>query len=203
MDFGCLENILKVCGINMTWFDWLLTPEARKRKQEAQQKLEQDLANAVNAPRLHGVNLNEFHYLGMTKLSIENREGNKVYGRVYFFVHKETQVRKYIVKGTSQWLTEQFEQHQWVIVEGELWAAGEREIYQSVYDEPSRYLKSHMMELGSWVWGVDKKWWVVASQDAKYAAATTQQKTKEEKPEARLVRDNVVKVSFKKDDATV
>lgn len=161
--------------------------------------------NASNeAPRLHGVNLEQWHYLGRSDISfsyLDSAHEDKAY--VFFFCSvDDDDIRKYVMvpDNNSKYRQDKFDHHPWIINTAELWLAGERNLYDPINNEPSRYLKEKMLEEYSVAWSTEKNWWV-SNEDVKYQSAKKSQAKKKpkEEPEVTTVQDNIVKIEFKKD----
>lgn len=163
-----------------------------------------DLQASSDAPRLHGVNLNKWRYVGCSIIKFNYTD--KKYtddATVFFFCGiDDLKKRKYVVitDDISNYMRERFQSHPWITNTAELWKANEREIYQAIHTEPSIWLKEKMLEEHKCVWSSEKNWWV-SNEDAKYQSATKSQAKKKpkEEPEVIPVEDNVVKIEFKKD----
>lgn len=160
------------------------------------------------SPRLHGVDLNKWHYLGHSDVSftyIDSTHTDNAY--VFFFCSRDDEdLRKYVLiaDNNAKHIQDKFSHHPWVIKTAELWLAGERHLYEPINNEPSLYLKDKMLEEHKAVWSKEKNWWV-SNEDAKYQSAKKSQAKKKpkEEPEVIPVEDNIVKIEFKreKDDA--
>jgi hypothetical protein len=166
-----------------------------------------DLAAVDTAPRLHGVNLNTWQYVGKSEISftyvsegVSFKEADKAY--VFLFSKKDDETsRKYVLvpDSNSSYLLDKFKKHPWITNEAEMWKVCEREIYQSINDEPSKWLKEKMLEEYKCVWSNETRWWV-NNDDAKYESAKKTQTKKKPKEEPLLLEDgNIVKLEFKKD----
>lgn len=148
---------------------------------------------------LHGVNLNNWQYLGYSEIAYNYDKGERVdKANVFLFCGiNDTSRRKYVVV-TYPNLEDKFKVHPWITLHAELWRTCEKELYDSVNKEPSQYLRDKMLEDHSAVWSNETHWWVT-NDTTKYASAKKKQtKKKEILPE----EDNVVKVNFKKDKET-
>ena len=163
-----------------------------------------DLQASSDAPRLHGVNLKQWHYLGLSTISFAYTDDTRVDTAYLFFFcsRNDEDLRKYVLitDNISKYLQDKFDHHPWIIEKAELWIAGERKLYDPINKEPSLYLKDKMLEEYKVVWSTEKNWWV-SNEDAKYQSAkkTQAKKKPKEEPEVTTVEDNVVKIEFKKD----
>lgn len=175
-------------------WNWFLSPAGRQKKQEkmeAAKKLQFDLKITAEAPRLHGINLNDFHYLGLTQIFYVNEHSVKTNASIFFFVHKTTSLRKFVLKSPAGYWKTIFENHDWVTTEAELWAANERDLYQIIRSEPSNYLEEYMLEKYDSVWDMESKWWKKSNKydsAVKKASKETHQKVKSE--------GNILKLDF-------
>lgn len=173
-------------------------------KRKAYQK---DVEAAAEAPRLHGVNLNEWHYVGRSMISFNYNDTKHVdEASVFFFCGiDDLTKRKYvmIVDNPSSYMHQRFEHHPWLTNKAELWKANEIELYQAIHTQPSKWLCERMLVDHQCVWSNEKSWWI-SDDAAKYESAKKSQAKKKpkEEPEILPVEDNVVKIKFKKDEET-
>lgn len=110
-------------------------------------------------PRLMGVNLNRWHYLGMTKLTITIQNTNDVYDEawVYLFCKKnDFSQRKFIVEKN---VSTHFKTHKWITNYIPLWVAGEYPLYHAIADEPSVWLREYMLDEHNCLWDNDTNNW--------------------------------------------
>lgn len=113
-----------------------------------------DLSRAASANRFFDVNIDENHYLGCTRISI-----NDLHAYVYFFCDKSDLLKRfYVVKSSSTHYKNEFECHLW-LKQAELWKIGEYDIYQPVITEPSVFLSEYMLEHFQVTWDTDTRWW--------------------------------------------
>lgn len=168
-------------------------------------KLNEDVKAALDAPRLHGVNLDEWTYLGRSTISFTYYDSkHQDNANVFMFCKKDdTSTRKFVVVSGSNYMTEKFMTHPWIVETASLWQAGERDIYHPIHSEPSNWLKDYMLEQHKCVWSTEKKWWDT-NDTAKYESArkTQAKKKPKEEPEILPVEDNIVKINFNKDEET-
>lgn len=173
-------------------------------KRKAYQK---DMETAAGAPRLHGVNLNEWRYVGRSIIKFTYTDAKHSDDATVFFFCRVNDLakRNYVIvaDGVSSYMRERFASHPWVTNTAELWKANERDLYQAIHSEPSIWLKERMLEEHQCVWSNEKSWWV-SDDAAKYESAkkTQTKKKPKEEPEILPVEDNVVKIKFKKDEET-
>lgn len=168
-----------------------------KRRREAKRLYEEDVELAEAAPRLHGVNLLEWQYLGRTVISYKDPDSDAVSSSATFFAfcgHEDTNKRHFVLIPHSKYIS--FDTHTWVLEHAALWEIGERNLWDVVVAEPSKWLRNYMLETFNEVWSQDVKWWVSKNTPA------PRKKTKLE-----LVKDvgsdnNVVKLDFKKPETT-
>jgi hypothetical protein len=153
----------------------------------------------ANAPRLHGVNLGVYNYLGRSEIHFEYTDAEyKDHASVFFFANKkDNDKRKYVIVPTQSHMLPRFQSHPWIVKNAELWLVGERSLYDVVRDEPSTFLKDYIAEnFDGEVWSNETKWWV-SSDKIKYNKAKAKQDKKKEK---LTEENNVVKLEFKKND---
>lgn len=152
-----------------------------------------------NAKNLHGVNLNEWNYLGRSKIKFvySNSDAAEEAG-VYLFckvgdIHK----RKYVIKpnDAGKYMCDKFQNHPWISELADLWIIGEKDLYEPVKDEPSKFLKEYMKEHHDSVWSTEELWWVNAVKSVSPPPKTNKKKTNKLSTD-----DNVVKVDFKKEE---
>lgn len=159
-------------------------------------------------PRLHGVNLNEWRYLGRSKIAFTYSDANHSdEAHLFFFCGiNDLDKRKYIIvpDSTTSYIRQRFESHPWVTNTAELWKVNESNLYQVIHTEPSKWLREKMLEEYKCVWSNEKNWWIT-DENAKYESAKRTQAKKKPKEELEVtpIEDNVVKIEFKKekDDA--
>lgn len=163
--------------------------EKKKAKEEAEKLYQQDLDFAASSPRLHGVNLLEWRYLGRTVISYCDEETKAITSSTNIFGFckiDDVNQRQFVVAPAGRY--NPFEYHTWVTEHAALWKIGERELWTIATTEPSKWLKEHMLETYDELWSVDDNWWVKKGTQPK------------RKPKLELVKDdnNVVKLDFAK-----
>lgn len=163
-------------------FRWL------RKRNEAKRQFMKDVAAAEAAPRLHGVNLVDWAYLGRTIVAYTNDLGRDEATVFSFCLRNDTDKRKFVVMPRSKYT--EFDRHPWVMEHAALWKIGERELWATVANEPSRWLQEHMLERFNEVWCHETNWWIKKGTQPK------------KKPKLELVKDattdnNVVKLDFK------
>lgn len=163
----------------------------RKRKAARQQFLK-DVASSAEAPRLHGVNLVDWAYLGRTTVAYTNDLGKDEATVFSFCLREDTDKRKFVVIPHNKY--GDFDRHTWVMEHAALWKIGERELWATVSHEPSRWLKDYMLENHDDVWCDETSWWI------KNGSTPT---PKKKKANLKLVTDpepesNVVTLDFGK-----
>lgn len=146
---------------------------------KAKKLYEQDLKLALNAKRLHGVNLEKWHYLGYSEITYSfNDTKETINAHVHLFALKDDLSRRhYELVADNNYYFQKFLKHTWITVFAELWKAGEEELYQPVHS-PSRWLKDYMLEQHQHIWDTKKKWW---------------------RKKIDSVEDNVIKLDFKQE----
>lgn len=148
---------------------------------------------------LHGHDLAKWNYLGFTRCTYVDQNGNlKSEHTIFLFVSKNDEKRR------SYYLASEYveKDHPYVNNHVKPWAVGEGEIYHLIKGEgnyPSDYLKEYMLERFKCEWNTDTKWWGT-SDDAKYTSAQNKQKReRKEKPKAETKPEtNIVTVDFGK-----
>jgi hypothetical protein len=171
-------------------FGWLTAK--RKARNAAREQFENDLKRSESAPRLHGVNLLDWRYLGRTVISYVDGNTNEVTsnGSVFSFCgHEDTNKRHFVVIPHSKYSS--FDTHTWVLEHAALWEIGERELWEIVGSEPSRWLSEYMLDNHNHLWSLEDRRW--------YPKGTPAPK---KKPKLELVKDvaadnNVVTLDFK------
>lgn len=157
-------------------FDWFKS----KSQRDAEAIYKKDLELTTSVPRLHGFRLDQWAYLGYSRIMLNYVDVNaKAYANVFFFCLKDnTDKRDFVVvsEETSKFIKEKFDSHQYVTGFASIWRAGEEEIYQCINYRPGTWLKEYMLEHFKCDWDNDKKWWVSNNQ-AKYNSAAAKQKT--------------------------
>lgn len=160
----------------------------------------EDIKLAGTAPRLHGVNLNQWHFLGRTKISFTFKNTNKLDDElnVFLFCHKDDyNKRHYTLVSQSKFQLERFQHHQWITNTAELWKANQKNLYSVVYDEPSSFLCNYMLEKYQAVWDDKKNWWV-QNEQSKYESAQKKQNNRKKTARPALEETNIVKINFEK-----
>lgn len=162
-----------------------------KDRREAKRQFEEDVALAEAAPRLHGVNLNDWRYLGRTVISYVDHDTKAISASATVFsfcAHEDTNQRHFVVIPHSKYTD--FDTHTWVSEHAALWQIGERELWETIGAEPSRWLREYMLEKHDMLWSSDDSWWVSKN-------------TPKKKPKLELIKDsasdnNVVELDFSK-----
>lgn len=166
-------------------FKWL------RERSEAKKQFLDDVAAAKAAPRLHGVNLTEWAYLGRTVVAYSNQLGKDEATVFSFCLRDDTDKRKFIVMPHSKHT--EFDRHPWVMEHAALWKIGERDLWATVANEPSRWLREYMLNTFDDVWCNETGWWIKnGSTPAKKKRAKL---TLVEEPNAE---SNVVMLDFNK-----
>lgn len=147
-----------------------------------------------DTPYLHGVNLNEWNYLGYTQIAFSY---NKINADLYFFENiKNSTKRKFVIKSFND--EKRFAKHAYITQCVSLWLIGEFEWYDIIRNHPSKYTKRRMLAEYNSVWSKEELWWVAASDAAKYDAAVTSNNTTNTTLPKIEVDNNVLKVDFVK-----
>lgn len=133
---------------------------------------------------LHGVDLDEWTYLGFTTLKYKKPEKMKSY--VLFFSAKGDEdygLRHYIHVGED---AENMKNHEFLVINAELWKAGEYEFAAVIETEPSLWLIEKMQELNGLTWDWEFGWISIGDdphgEDEKYARAVEEQKKPKKNP---------------------
>lgn len=160
-----------------------------KKRKEAERLYQEDLERAENARRLHGVNLDEWRYLGRTVISYVDHGTDDINSSATVFAFcgiNDMDDRHFIVKPHSKY--SDFSYHTWVLEHANLWEIGERRLWEIIGAEPSQWLCEYMDEQFGEVWSQEAKWWIKKGTQPK------------KKPKLELVKDdnNVVKLDFAK-----
>lgn len=156
--------------------------------------------NTVSDPEdkvtLHGHDLSKWNYLGYTRCTYVDEDG-KITGEypIFLFASKKDMKRR------SYHISSEYAEknHSYMNRNVKPWAAGEGEVYQLISGEgnnPSDFLKQHMLDTFSAEWDTSTKWWGT-NDKAKYTAANNKQKREQKKKET-VTEDNVVTVEFGK-----
>lgn len=162
-----------------------------RKRSEAKAQLKRDMELSENAPRLHGVNLDDWRYLGRTEVSyVDDRKVATAKATLFAFCGTDdTDDRHFIVMPHQPHVS--FDRHTFVMEHAALWVIGERKLWEIVGDEPSQWLHDHMWERFNAVWS-DKAKWVVKDAHTPKAETKTAPKNTE-------MDGNVVKVDFSKE----
>lgn len=173
----------------------------RKFKRKMIQQTTEAVVNKLPDPdnevvMLHGHDLNKWDYLGYTRCTYVDENGNitSEYPIFLFASKKDMKRRSYHI--TSEYAEKS---HPYMNKCVKPWAAGEGEIYQLISGEgnsPSDFLKQHMLDTFSAEWDTSTKWWGT-SDKAKYNSAQNKQK-REQKTKKAEPETNVVTVDFGK-----
>lgn len=145
---------------------------------------------------LHGHDLTKWNYLGYTRCTYVDENGNTTgeYPIFLFSSKKDVKRRSYHV--TSEYVAKN---HPYVNKTVKPWAAGEGDIYHIISGEgnkPSDFLKEYMLDTFGAEWDTSTKWWGT-NDKAKYTSANNKQKRERKKKET-VTEDNVVTVEFGK-----
>lgn len=148
---------------------------------------------------LHGHDLAKWNYLGFTRCTYVDDNGNLISEHpIFLFVDKNNDKRRsyFIASETVE------KNHPYINKSIKPWAIGEGEIYHLINGEenrPSDYLKEYMLNKFGAEWDTETNWWGTTDK-AKYNSAQNKQKRErksnpktETKPES-----NVVTVDFGK-----
>jgi len=132
-----------------------------RRYRAAKRLYEEDLAKAKHAPRLHGINLLEWRYLGRTVISYSDPFTKEITSSATVFGFckmEDTNQRQFVVTPHGRHC--HFDYHTWVTEHAALWAIGERSLWEIAGTEPSRWLQEHMLEEYDELWSHETNWWV-------------------------------------------
>ena len=130
-----------------------------RKRREARKQFENDVAMATNAPRLHGVNLVDWAYLGRTTIAYADPDGSKDEASVFSFcLRVDNDKRKFVVIPHRKYGN--FDRHTWIIEHAALWQIGERQIWATVSSEPGQWLRDYMLENYNEIWCNDSNWWI-------------------------------------------
>jgi len=163
-----------------------------QKRRKARKQFEMDIAAATVAPRLHGVNLVDWAYLGRTTIAYSDTNGIKDEASVFSFCRRDdTDKRQFVVIPHSKYGN--FDRHTWLIEHAALWQIGERQLWATVANEPGQWLRDYMLEKYNEVWSADDNWWVRDD-----SAPVPRKKTKLELVKSQPSDSNVVMVDFSK-----
>lgn len=132
----------------------------------------------VKKETFHGFDLNEWWYLGNSKVAWHKDNIEVFFCHAFFFINKKTEKREYkiICKKDYPW------DHPFIYKDCVEWKFGECEVYQ-VINNPSNILKKYMRNTKQWKWSVEKQQWYFISsprpaskEDEKYQQAVKNQK---------------------------
>lgn len=145
---------------------------------------------------LHGHDLSKWNYLGYTRCTYIDENGNTTgeYPIFLFASKKDMKRRSYHVSSEHVEKT-----HSYMNRNVKPWAAGEGEIYQLISGDgnsPSDFLKQHMLDTFGAEWDTSTRWWGT-NDKTKYTSANNKQKRERKKKET-VTEDNVVTVEFGK-----
>lgn len=148
-----------------------------RKQREAEAKLKRDIELAKSVPRLHGFRLDEWHYLGRSRISINFIDtGSKANANVFCFCwHDNTDKRSHVIipeQLAYVAFKDMFDRHQWVTTFLELWKSGEYNLWEPVNYEPSRWLKDWMHKNYALEWSYGQNWWVDARSSSNKSTAT-------------------------------
>lgn len=167
-----------------------------RERNAAKEQFRKDIELSEMAPRLHGVNLLEWRYLGRTVVSYVDAD-NRTNAQASLFSFcgvDDTDDRHFIVIPHQKY--ENFQYHTYVLEHAALWKIGERRLWEIVGTEPSKWLRDYMFEHFKEVWSNETNWWAA---DGAAPVAKKQSKLRLVEPPADSTNNNVVKVDFSKD----
>lgn len=148
---------------------------------------------------LHGHDLSKWNYLGYTRCSYVDSDGNTTSTYpIFLFVSKKNEKRRsYTIAGTS---TDHVKKsHRYILETVDPWSAGEGEIWHLISgagNKPSDYLKEYILDRFGSEWDSEANWWG-SNDTAKYNSANNKQKRDRKKKETTH-ESNVVTVDFGK-----
>lgn len=133
-----------------------------KNRRIAIEQFRKDIELSAVAPRLHNINLNEWRYLGRTVLSFTDEDNIPSAKATLFSFCSTNDIdnRRFIIiphQLENQWAD--FDYHTYVIEHASLWKIGERDLWDIVGTEPSRWLREYMFETHGITWDVNASWW--------------------------------------------
>ena len=173
----------------------------RKFKRKMIQQTTEAVVNKLPDPddevvMLHGHNLAKWNYLGYTRCTYVDENGNMTgeYPIFLFASKKDMKRRSYHV--TSEHVEKS---HPYMNKSVKPWATGEGTVYNLISGKgnyPSDFLKQYMLDTFSAEWDNDTNWWG-SSDTAKYNTAADKQKRERKKKES-IPETNVVTVDFGK-----
>ena len=145
---------------------------------------------------LHGHDLNKWNYLGYTRCTYVDENGNTTseYPIFLFSSKKDMKRRSYHIN--SEYAEKN---HSYMNKSVKPWAAGEGEIHHLISGDgnrPSDFLKQYMLDTFGSEWDTSTRWWGT-NDKAKYTSAQNKQKRERKKKET-VTEDNVVTVEFGK-----
>jgi len=113
---------------------------------------------------LHGVNLNDWTFLGISKLiyttipplGTESSE----YASVFHFINRaNSNDRKLVIPQQLSNTVTDFTQHEWYVITGSLWLAAEIPIYHGINLYVTDYLKNYMAQFHNMEWNLREFKW--------------------------------------------
>ena len=159
--------------------------------------IEHDVCEPEDRVLLHNHDLAKWNYLGYTRCSYVNENGETT-GEypIFLFASKNDMKRRsyYII---SEYVEKN---HAYVNKTVKPWASGEGEIYHIINgkeNKPSDFLKEYMLDAYSVEWDTDTNWWG-SSDKAKYTSANNKQKRERKAKPKTETENNVVTVEFGK-----
>ena len=187
----------------LLFFAGLMFVGYRRIKRRSNVQTTKSVVNNLPEPEepivLHGHDLAKWNYLGYTRCSYVDEDGNTTSEYpIFLFVSKNDMKRR------SYYISSEYAEknHSYMNRNVKPWAAGEGEVYQLISgkgNKPSDFLNEYMLDTFSAEWDSDTHWWG-SSDKAKYNSANNKQKRErktkpktETKPES-----NVVTVEFGK-----
>ena len=146
--------------------------------------------SVVEQNLLHDHDLNVWNYLGWTEIKYDG-----VPNSIHFFSAKDDESeRSYVLKGRPEFVLREIAKlHAYVVNHCELWRICEHDLFVPVRG-PSKFLKEWVFKNHGYVWGTEKKWWVLASDQDRYDYAQANQT-----PKIIATDDNLITVNFKKE----
>lgn len=168
----------------------------RLKKKTKSETVNANPAEPDDKVTLHGHDLDKWNYLGYTRCTYVDENGNTTseYPIFLFSSKKDMKRRSYHI--ASEYAEKS---HPYMNKCVKPWATGEGEMYQLISGEgnsPSDFLKQHMLDTFGAEWDTSTRWWGT-SDKAKYTSAQNKQKREREKKET-VTEDNVVTVEFGK-----
>lgn len=148
---------------------------------------------------LHGHDLDKWNYLGFTRCTYVDENGNTTSEYPIFLFVSKNDMKRRSYHITSEHVEKN---HPYMNKNVKPWAVGEGEIYHLINgagNYPSDYLKEYMLDRFGAEWDTETNWWGTTDK-AKYNSAQNKQKReRKEKPKAETKPEtNIVTVDFGK-----